>query len=52
MFAKNDGSGARLFDLQEDPDMNEDIATSHQDLLNSMWTEYVLNDAGGSLPRY
>jgi arylsulfatase A-like enzyme len=52
MFAKNDGSGARLFDLQEDPGMNEDIATSHQDVLNSMWNEYVLNDAGGPLPRY
>ena len=52
MFAKNDGSGTKLFDLQEDPHMNEDIATRHQDVLNSMWNEYVLNDAGGPLPRY
>ncbi len=52
MFARNDGSEARLYDLQEDPAMNEDIARSRQDVLNSMWNEYVLKDAGGPLPRY
>ena len=52
MFAKNGGSGARLYDLQEDLHMNEDIVGIHQDILNNMWSEYVLKDAGGPLPRY
>ncbi len=52
MFAKNDGSEARLYDLQEDPNMDRSIAGSDQDLLNSMWNEYILKDAGGPLPRY
>ncbi len=29
-----------------------DISGSAQDLLNDMWNEYVLKDAGGPLPRY
>jgi arylsulfatase A-like enzyme len=52
MFAKNDGSNALLYDLSTDPDMNTDIAGSSQDLLNRMWNEYVLKDAGGPLPTY
>jgi arylsulfatase A-like enzyme len=52
MFAKNDGSNALLFDLQEDPNMDTDIAGSNQDIINSMWNDYVLKDAGGPLPRY
>ena len=35
MFAKNGGSGARLYDLQEDLHINEDIVGSHQDILNN-----------------
>jgi arylsulfatase A-like enzyme len=52
MFARNDGSDALLFDLREDPDMNTNIAWSNQEVLNKMWGEYVLRDAGGPLPRY
>jgi arylsulfatase A-like enzyme len=52
MFAKNDGSNALLFDLREDPNMDNDIAGSNQDIINSMWNDYVLKDAGGPLPRY
>jgi hypothetical protein len=52
MFAKNDGSEALLYDLQEDPNMDRNIAGSNQDLRNSMWNEYILKDAGGPLPRY
>jgi arylsulfatase A-like enzyme len=47
MFAKSDGSEARLFDLREDPQMNRDIAASNQDVLKRMWNDYVLEDAGG-----
>ncbi len=52
MFAKNDGSNAMLYDLKNDPEMNSDIAGNNQELLNSMWTDYVLGDAGGPLPTY
>jgi arylsulfatase A-like enzyme len=52
MFAKNDGSNALLYDLRTDPDMYKDIADSHQDVLNRMWNDYVLADAGGPLPTY
>ncbi len=47
MFAKSDGSEARLFDLSEDPEMNRDIAGSNQDVVKRMWNDYVLKDAGG-----
>jgi arylsulfatase A-like enzyme len=52
MFAKNDGSNALLFDLRADPNMDNDIAASNQDVLNRMWNDYVLKDAGGPLPKY
>ena len=52
MFAKNDGSNALLYDLNADPEMNNNIAASSQDVLNRMWNDYVLKDAGGPLPRY
>jgi arylsulfatase A-like enzyme len=52
MFAKNDGSNALLFDLREDPEMNSDIAGSNQGVINRMWNDYVLKDAGGPLPTY
>jgi arylsulfatase A-like enzyme len=52
MFAKNDGSNALLFDLAEDPNMDTNIAGSNPDLLNRMWNDYVLKDAGGPLPKY
>jgi arylsulfatase A-like enzyme len=52
MFARNDGSNALLFDLREDPDMNTNIAGSKREVLNKMWGEYILNDAGGPLPTY
>ena len=52
MFARNDGSEARLFDLRTDPNMDQDIAGSNQEVLNRMWSDYVLADAGGPLPKY
>jgi arylsulfatase A-like enzyme len=47
MFARTDGSEAKLFDLREDPNMDKDIAGSHPDIVKRMWTDYVLRDAGG-----
>jgi arylsulfatase A-like enzyme len=52
MFARNDGSEAKLYDLRRDPNMNTDIASSNQDVINRMWSAYVLADAGGPLPEY
>ena len=50
MFASNDGSGAHLFALEEDPKMDRNIAAGNQDVVKRMWNDYVLKDAGGPLP--
>ncbi|MBA2619486.1 MAG: sulfatase [Rubrobacter sp.] len=50
MFAKNVGSAARLFDLEEDPKMDRNIADANPDMVKRMWNDYVLKDAGGPLP--
>ncbi len=50
MFSANDGSGAHLFDLQEDPEMNHDLAASQPEVARRMFRDYVLRDAGGPLP--
>jgi arylsulfatase A-like enzyme len=50
MHAGNDRSEARLFDLNEDPQMNDDIAGSNPDVVDRMWNDYVMRDAGGPLP--
>lgn len=52
MFARNDGSEALLFDVKEDPEMRENVAAERQDVLDRMWNDYVLEDAGGPLPMY
>jgi arylsulfatase A-like enzyme len=52
MFARNDGAEAKLFDLEEDPQMNRDIAGSTPDVVKRMYNDYVVKDAGGPLPRY
>ncbi len=51
-FGKNDGTEARLFDIQEDPGFENDIAGQRPDIAKRMFDEYVLGDAGGPLPRY
>jgi arylsulfatase A-like enzyme len=51
MISVNDHSDAKLYDLQNDPDMNNDIATGNQDVVDRMFDDYVLKDAGGPLPR-
>ena len=52
MISRNDRAEAKLYDLQTDPKMNEDIAGDHPDIVRRMFDDYVLADAGGSLPRY
>ncbi len=52
MVSRNDGSEARLYDLTTDAQMNRDVAGSNPDVVDRMWNDYVLKDAGGPLPRY
>ena len=49
MFCRSDRSDARLYDLQEDPGMNEDLAGGDRGRVRRMFEDYVLADAGGSL---
>jgi arylsulfatase A-like enzyme len=50
MFARSDGSEAKLFDLRQDPEMRNDMAGSNPDVVRRMYDGYVLKDAGGPLP--
>ncbi len=52
MFGRNDGRRARLYDLANDPKMDEDVAAEHPEVVRRMFDEYVLGDAGGPLPTY
>ncbi len=52
MTARNDRTEEKLFDLNLDPDMKKDIAGSNSDVVKHMFDDYVLADAGGSLPKY
>jgi hypothetical protein len=52
MVSRNDGSGAMLYDLTTDQSMDRDVAGEHPDVVRRMFEGYVLEDAGGPLPRY
>jgi arylsulfatase A-like enzyme len=52
MFGRNDRANTKLFDLQEDPEMRQDIAAGYPGVVRRMYEGYVLRDAGGSLPNY
>ena len=52
LMCRNDGSGAKLYDMQKDPDQNNNIASANPGIVNKMFNEYVLKDAGGPLPKY
>ena len=51
MFGRNDRSGLKLYDLESDPDMNHDVAGDNPEIVKRMFEDYILEDAGGSLPR-
>jgi len=51
MFCINNRSQARLYDLRSDPDMDENIAGGNRDIVKRMFDDYILEDAGGPLPR-
>jgi len=50
LSARNDGEEARLYDLQKDPKMDRNVASSNRDVVERMWNSYVLKDAGGQPP--
>ena len=50
MFCRNDKAGARLYDVLNDPQQSRDLAEDSPELVDKMFKEYVLKDAGGSLP--
>lgn len=52
MFSTITGSNARLYDIREDPGMRNDIADGNPDIVERMFEEYVLADAGGTIPKY
>jgi arylsulfatase A-like enzyme len=52
MVSRDDGAQARLYDLTTDPGMNSDLAGERPDVVEQMFEGYVLEDAGGPLPRY
>jgi arylsulfatase A-like enzyme len=51
-FSRYNGSGAKLYDVREDPGMTNDISGEHPDVVKKMFGNYVLKDAGGPLPTY
>jgi len=52
MLSRNDGADARLYDLSADPRMNVDVAGNNPEVVERMFDEYVIGDAGGPPPRY
>lgn len=50
MFCVNDGSDAKLYDLREDPGMDRDIAAGNRKIVQRMYENYIIKDAGGKRP--
>jgi arylsulfatase A-like enzyme len=51
-FCRDDLVGAKLYDPRNDPQLQRDIARDEPETVEKMFEEYVLKDAGGSLPTY
>jgi arylsulfatase A-like enzyme len=52
MFSRYDGSEAKLYDLGEDPEMKNDVAGERPYVVQRMFDDYILEEAGGPLPNY
>ena len=50
MFCLNDGTNAKLYDLREDPEMDDDIAAGNRNVVRRMYEDYIVADAGGEPP--
>ena len=49
LIADNQGKEKRLFDTEEDPDEENDVAGDNPDVVARLW-QNVLDDAGGTMP--
>jgi arylsulfatase A-like enzyme len=52
MFSRHDGALAKLYDVRKDPQMRNDVAAAHPNVVRRMFANYVIKDAGGPLPTY
>lgn len=52
MISRHDRESTRLYDVRADPEMRQDIAVGHPEVVRRMFDDYVLGDAGGTLPDY
>jgi arylsulfatase A-like enzyme len=50
LAVRNDGAEARLYDVREDPEMDEDISANNPDVVRRMYNDYIIADAGGEPP--
>ena len=49
LIADNQGEEKRLFDTEEDPDEEKDVAVDNPDVVNRLWGN-IVDDAGGTMP--
>ena len=49
LIADNQGKERRLFDTEEDPDEETDVAGDNPDVVDRLWRN-VVDDAGGTMP--
>lgn len=52
MMSFTTGDSPRLYDIQTDPGMTNDIVSKHPDIPKRMYRDYIVKDAGGPLPTY
>ena len=52
MFARYDGAKPRLYDVRTDPQQTRDLSKDAPETIGKMFEEYVVADAGGSLPTH
>jgi hypothetical protein len=49
LIADNQGEEKRLFDTEEDPGEENDVAADHPEIANRLW-QNIVDDAGGTMP--
>ena len=49
LIADNQGKEKRLFDTEEDPDEEDDVAADNPDVVARLW-QSIVDDAGGTMP--
>ncbi|CAN5603177.1 sulfatase [soil metagenome] len=52
LISRRNGERTKLYDLKAGPDQTEDISSRKPAIVRKMFDEYILEDAGGSLPDY